>query len=326
MKYLLHSLVLGLGISSFLQAETMDSCIAEAKDSVSTDIAATVNSHAIGAQEFVATLQTEAKNRFYHALAPEAETASFRLEIINQLIETRLLSDFAYFEKSLPIATQKLQLLDIDLSENLADTDLTAIEKEPIKTFYLCQLERDDMVQQLRNLVDSQTTVSDSDVLDYYHTYPEKFTSPVRNRLGLILVGVDPFAPATAWVVAKNKADALYLQLQEGADFADIATEHSTDISARHGGDMGYQHLGMLGDAVETAADTLEPGDISQPINLLEGWAIVKLIEQQPATLNPFDKVKTRASELALRDAQEMAWLAQIAQLRANATIEMNIE
>jgi len=313
-------------LSNYATGNTVENCISKQLDNANIDISAAVNGAGISEQELIVTIQLESRKRFYHATAPEGQTLEFRDEIVDQLINTRLLSNYAYFDQGIQVEDAAIRLKNLELDEELADKDLSDGQITTIKTYYICSFERETLVAKLRKLVEDNTTVTPVDVQQYYRQHPEKFTSPIRNRIGLILIGVHPSAAAEAWVEAKTKADQLYFALNEGAVFEQLAAEHSTDISARHGGDMGYQHQGMLGNSVETAAESLEPGQFSEPMYLLEGWAIVRLIEREPAELNPFEAVAERAEGLTLRDAKEAAWNALVTQLRDTANITYNLE
>lgn len=320
-----HSILLafiGVFVSNVALSDSLSDCIETSRDNAPEDPIVIVNNNHIGKSELFATLKIEAKQRFYHAAAPEAQTDEFYLEIRDDLINTRLLSNYAFFDHKLPVAQNKLQLKDLELDNELENQDLTAEQIDYIKTFYLCQLERDEIVKSLRSKIEANSVVSKTEVHEFYLTYPDKFTSPEQNRLGLILFGVDPNAPAEKWVETKKLADIVYQQLEEGADFEELAQVHSTDISARHGGDMGYQHRGMLGEEIEEQASNLVKDQYTAPIYLLEGWAIVKLIDREAASLNPFEAVQERATALALRDAQERDWNSLIDELRAQATIQ----
>jgi parvulin-like peptidyl-prolyl isomerase len=324
MKRHLNSYLIALTAAIVLNtthASEPNSCITLALDNNEADYSAQVNQHHIGTDEYIATLQITAKNRFYHAAAPEGNTEEFRDEIIELLINERLLSDYAVFNEGLYLSDEKLALKNMELDEMLADSDLTQDQINNIKQFFLCQFERAELTAMLKELVHERTTISTLDVEDFYTTFPEKFTSPVRNRLGLILIGVDPSANSDAWVTAKGQADAIYFQLKEGADFATLAKNNSSDISARDGGDMGYQHKGMLGDGIEAQADILSPGEFTEPLYLLEGWAIVKLIEQIEPGLNPLESVKERAYSLTLRETKDMNWQNLISDLRQSSKI-----
>jgi peptidyl-prolyl cis-trans isomerase C len=115
-------------------------------------------------------------------------------------------------------------------------------------------------------------------------------------------------------------AQTLLTELEAGANFATLASIHSQDqITAPNGGDLDFFARGsLLVPAVEEAAFTLEPGEISDVITATNNggetvYYIVQVIErdpQRPLTAN------MRYSLLQQRFEQ---WLAQ---LWSEATIE----
>lgn len=65
----------------------------------------------------------------------------------------------------------------------------------------------------------------------------------------------------------------------------------------------------------------LEVGGISEPIRVLEGVAIVKLLDRTESSLQPFDRVADRAEGLWLRDARDGAWSDLIEELRQRTPV-----
>jgi parvulin-like peptidyl-prolyl isomerase len=115
----------------------------------------------------------------------------------------------------------------------------------------------------------------------------------------------------------------LVRQLRQGADFAELARLHSQDASAEAGGDLGYLHRGMLGSTAEQALAPLAPGEVSEPVRLLEGIAIFALRERRTPRLSPLAEVRARAAELCRRERSDQARRALLARLRAGAHIEV---
>ncbi|WP_085992797.1 peptidylprolyl isomerase [Oceanobacillus senegalensis] len=66
-------------------------------------------------------------------------------------------------------------------------------------------------------------------------------------------------------------------KLDEGEDFADLAAEYSTDGSAQNGGNLGYFSAGQMVPAFEDAAYSMEPGEISDPVESEFGYHIIKV-------------------------------------------------
>ena len=90
-------------------------------------------------------------------------------------------------------------------------------------------------------------------------------------------------------VSSQTLADYLHGQILAGADFATLAQAHSTDTSTRlAGGDLGWFATGTLTmPDVEEVAFSLEPGEVSQPVESLLGFHIVKCIERGEHPLSP---------------------------------------
>ena len=113
-------------------------------------------------------------------------------------------------------------------------------------------------------------------------------------------------------------------RLREGENFEELARIHSGDESAINGGNMGYIHTGMLSKPAQNVLNTMELGEISKPVMLLQGVAIFRLNGIQNTKLNDFDKVSARATELLQRELADEAWENLVNTLRKNAKIEIN--
>ncbi len=71
---------------------------------------------------------------------------------------------------------------------------------------------------------------------------------------------------------------------EEGKDFAEVARQQSTDTStAPNGGDLGWFPRGVMVKEFEDAAFSLQPGEVSQPVQTKFGWHIIKVLEKDEA-------------------------------------------
>lgn len=103
-------------------------------------------------------------------------------------------------------------------------------------------------------------------------------------------------------VATEDEAKALKTQLDGGADFAELARQHSTDGAAQSGGDLGWFGLGMMVKPFEDAVVGLTPGQIGGPLQTQFGWHLVKLDETRVAEAPPLDEVR---AELAAEIEQK---------------------
>jgi peptidyl-prolyl cis-trans isomerase C len=120
-------------------------------------------------------------------------------------------------------------------------------------------------------------------------------------------------------VDSKEKARELYEKIQHGADFAELAKEHSKDPGSKdRGGDLGFFGRGQMIPQFEEAAFALKKGEVSQPVETQFGWHILRVDERRQRPTPPFDAVKDRIRAAMIHQkAQEIA-----ADLRGKAQIE----
>jgi peptidyl-prolyl cis-trans isomerase C len=88
-------------------------------------------------------------------------------------------------------------------------------------------------------------------------------------------------------VASEAEADELRAELQDGADFDTLARQYSIDASTRPaGGDLGWFPRGfLLWPEVETAAFSLQPGEISTVVQSEIGYHILEIIEREDRLL-----------------------------------------
>ncbi|MBO6271592.1 peptidyl-prolyl cis-trans isomerase [bacterium] len=82
-------------------------------------------------------------------------------------------------------------------------------------------------------------------------------------------------------VKTEEEAKDLYEQIQNGADFAELAMEHSLCPSKRDGGDLRFFGRGMMVKPFEDAAFDMEVGQVSEPVETQFGWHLIKLTDKK---------------------------------------------
>jgi parvulin-like peptidyl-prolyl isomerase len=96
-------------------------------------------------------------------------------------------------------------------------------------------------------------------------------------------------------VPTQDQANDLLGQLQNGADFATLATQNSTDSATKaSGGDMGWFGRGAQTKAVEDAAFALQPGQLSSVVQDTAGYHILQVQETDPSRAVPPDQLSTQ--------------------------------
>ncbi|HEY2829042.1 MAG TPA: peptidyl-prolyl cis-trans isomerase [Thermoanaerobaculia bacterium] len=134
-----------------------------------------------------------------------------------------------------------------------------------------------------------------------------EFARPEQAHILHILIKVGSPAEDAA---AKAKADGIVKQLRGGADFATLAKANSQDPSSSgNGGDMGWVDRGATVEPFDTAAFTIAPNTISDPIRSKEfGYHIIKVLDRRPAGTRPYEEVRSQiAAQLAMQMAKDQA-------------------
>lgn len=123
---------------------------------------------------------------------------------------------------------------------------------------------------------------------------------------------------------ARTEAQALLDQLRAGADFAELARQHSEDPgSAVRGGDLGFFGRGQMVPEFERTAFAMEPNQISDLVRTAYGYHIIQTLEKSGGAVQgnrPAALLAARnkeADRLARAKAQQV-----VAAVRNGATFE----
>lgn len=106
-------------------------------------------------------------------------------------------------------------------------------------------------------------------------------------------------------VASKELAEELHTQILEGANFEQLAREYSTADERVANGMMGPVSRGTMPDALRAAIDSKNPGDLVGPLELEKFWAIFRVEQFLPATLEDAQLRQAMQNEVFER------WLAE---------------
>ena len=152
---------------------------------------------------------------------------------------------------------------------------------------------------------------SESDLKNYYDQHESLFTQPAKRKVAHILITDKDDAKA------KAKAEAIFTQLKNGADFATLAKADSADtLSARNGGELDWFEKGVMDPAFENAAFALkDKGDLSEVVKSSFGYHIIKLIDKEDDSTLPYEKVADSVRKKYLTEKAHEIFLDQQQQM-----------
>lgn len=135
--------------------------------------------------------------------------------------------------------------------------------------------------------------ISDTEIELYYSQNQYRFEQPERVKVRHILfMTVDKSEEESE--AARRNASEVLAQLRDGADFAELAKEHSEDPgNSDNGGDLGWVSRGMMDPAFEEASFALQVGELApEPVKSEFGFHLIRLDERQSGSVKPLSEVR----------------------------------
>lgn len=284
---------------------------------------AKIDGEIIPIDEFMALMRIGVREKFYHGTPPEVELEKFKKETADKLIDRILLLREA---RVIGLRADKARVaegLDKIEQRNKNDSSWQAARSELLPKM-TARLENDDLLRQLEAKTREVAEPTEKVLVNYYNANHPLFTTPVQDKISLILLKVSPGSSQQVWDSTIARADELVKRLKAGERFERLARIHSGDPSAARGGDLGFMHQGMYGEAVQQVIDGMIENAVSEPVRLLDGVAIFRLVQRTKSELNPYSDVATRVRSLYLREQSDRQWQQLSEALRKKAHIELN--
>lgn len=126
------------------------------------------------------------------------------------------------------------------------------------------------------------------------------------------------YSAAHILVETEAQAQALIKELADGADFATLASEHSTGPSGPNGGELGWFGKGVMVEPFYNAVVELEVGEVSEPVQTQFGFHVIKLLDTRSETVPPLADVR----EQLVNELRSERFKSHVENLRGKATLE----
>ncbi len=274
--------------------------------------------------EFESQVNSIARQTFYHGKPlTDDEWLNFRQTVVDQIVDRKLKIREA--QRRGIAADERYVVSQLrSYEDRYTGTERWASEGEQMLVRLRAHFIEESLLAGLAEDVQEIPSPTAAAVEEYYAANIDKFTEPARQRVSVILLRVEPSAVKVTWEGARDQSAQLAKQIRDGKKFAELARLHSADVSSDKGGDMGYLHAGMLNPTAQDTIDGLALGEVSVPVDVLEGVAIFMVTERTQAAIREFEDVRDRAADLLTRDAVERAGVALIARLRGGADIDVD--
>ena len=241
-----------------------------------------------------------------NGLTPSQFIANFKRDLVRiQLLQTLVGSEFV-----LPLEVDQAnqlqgqqrvaRILNIK-SDDFTNTD--PVTTDEIEAFYANNsqfFQNPEQVSVEYILLDSATlvsevTISEDDIEAYYDQHEAEYQRVERRKVAHIFIQGDS-------AEAKAKADAILVEVNAGADFAELAKIKSEDTySAKNNGELDWFERGVMDPAFDESSFLLtSESPVSEVVESEFGFHVIKLLEVEESKTLPLSDVHDQV-ELALK-------------------------
>ena len=200
--------------------------------------------------------------------------------------------------------TRNADYLIVDSAPFAASVELS---DEEVQAFYDENISRFD-TQEKVNLayvtlavedLKADVSVSEEEIEQEYQDNIALYKTTEERRVSHILIEFGDDKDA-----AKEKAESLLAEVEQGADFAELAEANSADtFSAENGGDLDFITAGMMDPSFDEAAFAISNvGETSEVIETEFGYHIIKLTDMKPVETTPLAEVRDEIEAQLLTD------------------------
>jgi len=238
-------------------------------------------------------------------------------EVINQLIDRRLLLDFGKDQGLSPSKEEvEAEIMRLrESKENLYDLDHVS---DNVYELLSDKLTIRNVIE--KNKVSWNDKENEERLKAYYEDHKRNFSRGEAVKVRHIFINYKETDDEneTTLLMTQN----ILGRLLDGEEFSRLAGEFSDCPSRDHGGELGYVLRGVTDKVFEDMVFTLNPGELSDVFETGRGYHIAEVMEYQEDYCPPFDSVKDNLREtldrLVYRETRERV----VSALKETADIE----
>jgi len=193
-----------------------------------------------------------------------------KIEVPDELLGARIDEVMDQIQSALGSAdTLRQKLLEHGLTLERLKTDLQKRELRQMK---------------IARAISARFVITDADVKAYADKLASENKPAESYFLRQILVRCASDATEAMRNRARERAFEAAVAVQKGMKFEDAVAKFSEDpVSREQGGELGWVNKGAMVEPLEKAVENLEVGQISQPVRVRSGFAVVEIMNTRTA-------------------------------------------
>ncbi|MCD4748867.1 MAG: peptidylprolyl isomerase [Thermoanaerobaculales bacterium] len=199
--------------------------------------------------------------------------------------------------------------------ERLAVTNILAsaaqeenLLSDPVTNFMVRRAEEAVLARALQEIQGESMSFTEDELRAAFEGRPENLFKPRKYRLHeIFLRSALDVSPETE-AKYRRKAEALRIQLEEGADIAAMAREFSDSQTRFRGGYVGVVDPAKLAPSIAEAVVKLEEGELTPVLRTPDGFLILFCDFIVPERRNTFDENREKVRSILVRRETRRKW------------------
>jgi parvulin-like peptidyl-prolyl isomerase len=262
----------------------------ESKPADPNEVVATVNGEKIFRRDVNRTLDT-----YKQFIQPEM-LPKLKEQLINDLITQSLLKNH--------VSAQNIEVKQEEVDEGL-DAIRKNLKDNPATADHALEEVLESQGQTLEDLKEKLTIqialkqyfekdINDAQLQEYFQKNIDMYCEDTVTA-SHILVDTRKLTTSEEQDEAKGKIEGIKKEIDDGADFAEMAKQHSDCPSKEKGGDLGaFPRRGAMIEPFAAAAFNLEIGEVSDPVKTDFGYHLIKVTARNKGKEITFEGVKDK--------------------------------
>lgn len=156
----------------------------------------------------------------------------------------------------------------------------------------------------------NQVDLTDEEVHEYYEKNKDNLNPPTLYQASHILVeDID-------------KAQKIKEEIDEGLEFSEAAKKYSIDPSKENGGSLGKFPKGVMVKEFQDGLDSIEVGEISEPVKSQFGYHLIKLENIENVETPSYEDIKDQVKQRVLMIKRQEEYLNKLDEIKKEVEIK----
>ncbi len=152
--------------------------------------------------------------------------------------------------------------------------------------------------------------LDDSEIKAYYEKNKENLNPPLLYEASHILVK------------DLDEANKIKKEIEEGLEFSEAAKKYSIDPSKDNGGSLGKFPKGVMVKEFQEGLDSIEVGQISDPVKSQFGYHLIKLENIENVETPSYDEIKDQVKQRVLMIKRQEVYLNKLDEIKKDVEVK----